>query len=203
MSSVVRSSLFHKKSKSSLRSTETEDRKSIRKQSICSISASETSRRHKLDSLNPLSLHPPLSLNASPQATEYDLARYEEDEERETRFFRQTQYANDHIQGLSEFSPIKGENCYFDGARTRHYAEEEEWPLKNNWSGTSSLASSATASPTEAAIPKRRNADWANDRDVFIKRGAWKRQGIVFGLQEKDEEWQEQHFELPLPDYAI
>jgi hypothetical protein len=133
------------------------------------------------------------------------MERYQEDEEREDRFFKQTRYAEDHIQDLAEYSPVKGKNCYFDGSTTRayQYDQDSQWPLKD-WqtippglSESSSPTSSTASSPTQPNIPRRRNADWMNDTDVFVKRGAWKRQGIIFHLDQKDEAWQEQHFELP------
>ncbi|KAI1436978.1 hypothetical protein GGR50DRAFT_157659 [Xylaria sp. CBS 124048] len=216
MASITKSSLFHKKSKASLKSnSDSEDQKHSRKwsssSSTLSVGSTDAPHRHKTDRFNPLSLHPPLTLNASPHILpiyEYDMERYQADEEREARFFHQTHYAHDHIQNLAEYSPVKGENCYFDGARTRPYLHERdsEWPLKN-WQGISadisppsSAPSSASTSPRQPVPPTRRNADWMDDRDVFIKRGAWKRQGIVFGLRETDEDFQEQHFELPLSE---
>ncbi|KAI1825009.1 hypothetical protein F4861DRAFT_538462 [Xylaria intraflava] len=205
-------SLFHKKSKASLKSNDSEDQKHISKWSSSSSSislVSTTSRRQKMDRFNPLSLHPPLSLNTSPHILpEFDMARYQEDEERESRFFNQTHYAEDHIQDLTDYSPVKGENCYFEGAKTRPYlhARDSEWPLKNwqiispDLTPPSSAGASEASSPRQPTAPRRRNADWMDDKNVFIKRGAWKRQGIVFGLHEEDEEWQEQHFDLPIVD---
>ncbi|KAI0397669.1 hypothetical protein F5Y17DRAFT_320026 [Xylariaceae sp. FL0594] len=230
---IPTSSLFHKRSKGSISSNKLGDpsdtsRKHARKWSSSSTlshtssSASSYSRhtnRPTPHGYNPLSLHPPLRLNTSPHVIpeyeyEHDMARYQEDEEREVRFFHQTRYAEDHIQDLAEYSPVKGENCYFHGSTTkpfdRHtytYDQDSQWPLKD-WqpippglsdssSSSSSQSSSAATSPTQSGSPPRRNADWMNDTDVFVKRGAWKRQGVVFHLNEQDEEFQEKHFELP------
>lgn len=136
------------------------------------------------------------------------MVRYRDDEEREVRFFNQTRYAGDHIQDLAEYSPLKGNNFSFEGSRTTRtkpyqYDQDTQWPLKD-WqpippglSEPSSTSSSAVSSPTQLDTPRRRNADWMNDTDVFVKRGPWKRQGIVFHLDQGDESWQEQHFELP------
>ncbi|KAI1116616.1 hypothetical protein F5Y14DRAFT_405960 [Nemania sp. NC0429] len=214
MAYITKSTLFHKKSKCSLRkaassSEEPGHARKLSSSSTISQASSEASHRHPAaDRLNPLSLHPPLSLNTSPHivpAPAYDMERYQEDEEREARFFNQTRYAEDHIQDLAEYSPIKGKNCYFEGSGTRSYQydQDSQWPLKD-WqtippglSESSSTSSSTASSPTQPDTPRRRNADWMNDTDVFVKRGPWKRQGIVFHLDQNDESWQEQHFELP------
>ncbi|KAI1272706.1 hypothetical protein F5Y07DRAFT_288226 [Xylaria sp. FL0933] len=210
MASITKSSFFHKKSKNSFsKPTNPEEQTHIRKWSCSSTvshASSEASYRHKPDGFNPLSLHPPLNLNTSPHIVpEYDIVRYREDEERESRFFNQTRYAQDHIQDLAEYSPVKGHNCYFEGPRTRsyHYDQDSQWPLKD-WqaippglSEPGSSSSSTVSSPTRPDVPRRRNADWMDDSDVFVKRGEWKRRGIVFHLDERDEEWQERHFELP------
>ncbi|RWA13102.1 hypothetical protein EKO27_g1983 [Xylaria grammica] len=210
MSYITKSSFFHKKPKNSFcKPSNPEEQTHIRKwssSSTISHASSESSHRQRSDSYNPLSLHPPLSLNTSPHVIpEYDMVRYKEDEERETRFFNQTRYAADHIQDLAEYSPVKGKNCYFEGSKARpyQYDQDSQWPLKD-WqtippglSEPSSSSSSTASSPTRLDTPRRRNTDWIDDTDAFVKRGAWKRQGIVFHLDERDEDWQEQHFELP------
>jgi hypothetical protein len=212
MEHITKSPLFHRRSKSSFRKPgnpeeQTHARKSSSASTISDTStSSEGSQRRRLDRYNPLSLHPPLSFNTSPHVPGYDMERYQEDEEHESRFFSsQAQYAEDHIQDLAEYSPVKGKNCYFErsGTRSYQYDQDCQWPLKD-WqtippglSGPSSSNSSAASSPTRPDIPRRRNAGWIHDTDVFVKRGAWKRQGIVFHLDPQDEEWQEQHFELP------
>ncbi|KAI0402427.1 hypothetical protein F4802DRAFT_575703 [Xylaria palmicola] len=209
MAYLAKSSLFHRKSKNGFpKPSNPEEQGHIRKwssSSTISQASSEASHR-RANRYNPLSLHPPLSLNTSPHILpEYDMARYQEDEEREARFFHQTRYAEDHIQDLAEYSPIKGKNCYFEGPKTRpyQYNQESQWPLKD-WqtippglSEPNSSDSSAASSPTRLDVPRRRNASWMDDTDVFVKRGAWKRQGIVFQPDEDDEEFLEQHFELP------
>ncbi|KAI0534380.1 hypothetical protein GGR58DRAFT_61390 [Xylaria digitata] len=210
MSYITKSSFFHKKPKNCFyKPSNPEEQTHIRKwssSSTLSQASSESSHRSRADSYNPLSLHPPLSLNTSPHIIpEYDMVRYQEDEERESRFFNQTRYAEDHIQDLAEYSPVKGKNCYFEGSKARpyQYDQDSQWPLKD-WqtippglSEPSSSNSSTAPSPTRLDAPRRRDADWMNDADAFVKRGAWKRQGIIFHLDERDENWQEQHFELP------
>ncbi|KAI0520947.1 hypothetical protein F5B22DRAFT_31620 [Xylaria bambusicola] len=209
MSSITKSSFFYKKSKSSFcKPSNPEEQTHVRKWSSCSTmseASSAGSHRTRSDSLNPLSLHPPFNLNALPNVVpEFDIVRYQEDEEREARFFNQTRHAQDYIQDTAEYSPVKGHNCYFQGPKARpyQYDQDSQWPLKD-WqaippglSDSGSPAASAASSPTRLDVPRRRNTDWSADHDN-LKRGAWKRRGIVFHLDERDKEMQELHFELP------
>jgi hypothetical protein len=190
-----------------------EDQRHSRKSSSSSSSSTNSqasssgSQHRKGDDYNPLSLHPPLSINTSPHIEpEYDVARYQEDEERESRFFNQTGHAEDRIRNLAEYSHNKGKNCIFEGTEAKPYVFDrasKQWPLKD-WeplppglSEASSSNASTVSSPTRPTASGRRNTDWMDDRDVFVKRGSWKRQGIVFHLDEDDQDLQEQHFELP------
>ncbi|KAK5635751.1 hypothetical protein RRF57_011463 [Xylaria bambusicola] len=209
MSSITKSSFFRRKSKSSFcKLNNPEEQNHIRKWSSCSTmseASSASSHRTRSDSVNPLSLHPPFNLNASPTVIpEFDMVRYQEDEEREARFFNQTRHAENHIQDMTEYSPVKGHNCYFEGPKARpyQYDQDSQWPLKD-WQTIPpgltepvSSTSSAASSPTRLDVPRRRNTNRLADNDV-LKRGAWKRRGIVFHLDERDEEMQELHFELP------
>ncbi|KAI1496611.1 hypothetical protein F5X99DRAFT_62478 [Biscogniauxia marginata] len=204
--------LFHKKSKSSLCSKKgsSEDQSfHTRKWSSSSTlsQASSSSSHSRPACYDPLSLHPPLTLNTSPHIIpEYDVARYQEAEERESRFFGRTRHAEEHIQDSSDYSPTKGKNCCFERPKGRSYLYDQnaQWPLKD-WQavppGLAELDASSAANPQGLSPPplthQRRNTDWMHDSDVFVKRGAWKRRGIVFHLDSEDEEQQEQHFELP------
>ncbi|CAJ2504498.1 Uu.00g118920.m01.CDS01 [Anthostomella pinea] len=205
------SPLFHKKSKSRIatkHSNQDGENMHIRKWSSSSSSsqASSESSDCRRARYGPLSSHPPLSLNTSPRGVPgYDMARYRDDEERESRFFNQTNHVEDHILELAEYSPVKGRNCYFERPKGRPYVYDQgsQWPLKD-WQATppgfaemDSAATSPSSSPTRPTHHRRRNTDWMNDADVFVKRGAWKRQGIVFHLDSKEQELQEEHFELP------
>ncbi|KAI0897244.1 hypothetical protein F4806DRAFT_494918 [Annulohypoxylon nitens] len=209
MRSLSRSSLFSKKSKSSLHSRndnfDEQASQHSRKWSTSST-ASQASSTASHDRLyDPLSLHPPLSLNASPHMIpEYD-ARDREEDERENRFFDQRQHAVDHMQDSAEYSPIKSRNCYLrrpSTARPYAYDQGAQWPLKD-WqvippglAELDSAASSAMSSPT-SPTSQRRPTNWMNDSDAMLKRGDWKRRGIVFHLDEDNVREQEQHFELP------
>ncbi|KAI1772711.1 hypothetical protein F4818DRAFT_137473 [Hypoxylon cercidicola] len=210
MRSLNKSTLFHRKSKSNLsgRSNSLEEQSShARKWSTSSTVSQTSSTTSSHDRLyDPLSLHPPLSLNTSPHIIhEYDEARYREDE-RERHFFNPTHHAEEHIQDSAVYSPIKGHNCYFARPTENKpyvYDQTVQWPLKD-WQaippGLAELNSSATSSPTESPTRpsnQRRPTNWMNDRDALLKRGDWKRRGIVFHLATDEEEQQEQHFELP------
>ncbi|KAI1766793.1 hypothetical protein GGR53DRAFT_464112 [Hypoxylon sp. FL1150] len=214
MKGLNKSTLFHRKSKSNLsgRNNSLEDPASLhaRKWSTSSTVSRTSSTTSSHDRLyDPLSLHPPLSLNTSPHIIpEYEEARYQEDEEREERFFNQTQHAEEHIQDLADYSPVKGQNCYFvrpaGGGKPYVYDQGVQWPLKD-WQvippGLAELDDSATSSPAESPTRptdnRRRPTNWMNDRDAMLKRGDWKRRGIVFHLGNEEEEQQERHFELP------
>ncbi|KAI1392545.1 uncharacterized protein F4822DRAFT_425749 [Hypoxylon trugodes] len=219
MRGLTRSTLFHKKSKSSLRggnySFEDHASAHARKWSTSSTASHASSTASGHDRMyDPLSLHPPLSLNTSPHIIpEYDEVRYQEDEEREHRFFNQTRHVEDHIQDSAAYSPVKGQNCYFQrpaGGRPYIYDQTVQWPLKD-WqaippglaeldSSASSASSSSAGSPTRPTNHRRRPTEWMNDRDALLKRGDWKRRGIVFHLDSEEEQEQEQHFELPLSE---
>ncbi|KAI1460110.1 hypothetical protein F4805DRAFT_15904 [Annulohypoxylon moriforme] len=208
MRSLSRSSLFSKKSKSSLQgrkdSADEQAAQHSRKWSTSST-ASQASSTASHDRLyDPLSLHPPLSLNTSPHMIpEFDEARDEEDE-REHRFFEPTQHAEDHMQDSAEYSPIKSRNCYLrrpSEARPYVYDQSGQWPLKD-WQaippGLAELDSSASSAvPPSQPINHRRPTNWMNESDAMLKRGDWKRRGIVFHLDEENLREQEQHFELP------
>ncbi|KAH9994731.1 hypothetical protein F4779DRAFT_217213 [Xylariaceae sp. FL0662B] len=201
------STLLHKKSKSSLSGRKSEERAShTRKWSTSSTtSRSSTGSHEKLASYDPLSLHPPLSLNTSPHIIpEYDEARYREEAERESQFFNQTRHAVDHIQDSTEYSPVKGQNCFFarpTKGRPYVYDQNVQWPLKD-WQvippGLAAEAdSSPEPSPSRPANDQRRSTGWMNDSNALIQRGEWKRRGIVFHLDSGAEQEQEQHYELP------
>ncbi|XXH03126.1 Cytochrome oxidase assembly [Hypoxylon texense] len=213
MRGLNKSTLFHRKSKSNLsgRNNSLEDSSTLhaRKWSTSSTVSQTSSTTSSHDRLyDPLSLHPPLSLNTSPHIIpEYEEDMYREDEERESRFFNQRHHAEEHIQDSAEYSPIKGHNCYFVrpmGGKPYVYDQGVQWPLKD-WQAIppglaeldSSAASSPAESPTRPMNHRRRPTNWMNDRDALLKRGDWKRRGIVFHLDNEDEEQQEQHFELP------
>ncbi|RYP77527.1 hypothetical protein DL771_001100 [Monosporascus sp. 5C6A] len=177
-------------------------------------SRSSTESHRKLSrsgSLDPLSLHPPLDINSAPH---FEEERYHEDDERESRFLNRTQPgAEDRIQDSPQYSPIKGENCYFhcDGSRPMTYVYDQtaQWPLKD-WQtippgladmddGESSSTPTTPLAPPPRPPNQRRHTNWMDDPGSCVKRGDWKRRGIVFHLDPSAEEEQERHFELDDP----
>ncbi|RYP19414.1 hypothetical protein DL765_003387 [Monosporascus sp. GIB2] len=217
-------SLFRTKSKGSLlcsskAQADGEDGLHTRKVSLSGSLASTGSRSSteshrkpsRSGSLDPLSLHPPLNINSSPHFGE---ERYHEDEERESRFLNRAQpRTEDHIQDSPEYSPIKGENCYFhcDGNRRMAYIYDQtaQWPLKD-WQtippgladmddGDSSSTPTTPLAPPPRPSNQRRPTNWMDDPSFCVKRGDWKRRGIVFHLDPSAEEEQERHFELDDP----
>ncbi|KAI4870293.1 hypothetical protein F4820DRAFT_443412 [Hypoxylon rubiginosum] len=215
MRGLNKSTLFHRKSKSNLsgRNNSLDDPATLhaRKWSTSSTVSQASSTTSSHDRLyDPLSLHPPLSLNTSPHIIpEYEEDAYREDEERESRFFNQRlHHAGEHIRDAAAYSPVQGHNCYFArpaaGGKPYVYDQGVQWPLKD-WQAIppglatlgSSAASSPASSPTRPADHRRRPTDWMNDGDALLKRGDWKRRGIVFHLGNDEEELQERHFELP------
>ncbi|KAI0384336.1 hypothetical protein F5Y04DRAFT_227098 [Hypomontagnella monticulosa] len=214
MRGLNRSTLFHRRSKSNLhssRKSSLEDQHTSaalqhsRKWSTSS-SISQTSTAtcasHETRLYDPLSLHPPLSLNTSPHIIpEYDEAQFHEDElEHRSNYFDQV------TPRASEYSPAKDHECYFTrpaGGRPYVYDQSIQWPLKD-WQAIppglaelDSSASSPASSPIRLTNHRRRPTNWMNDSDALLKRGDWKRRGIVFHLDAEEEEQQEQHFELP------
>ncbi|KAI0883855.1 uncharacterized protein GGS22DRAFT_166248 [Annulohypoxylon maeteangense] len=207
MRSLSRSSLFSKKSKNNLQSRkdsiDEQTTQHSRKWSTSST-ASQASSTASHDRLyDPLSLHPPLSLNSSPHMiSEFDEAR--DEAEREHRFFRQTQHVEDHLQDSTEYSPIKSRNCYLrrpSEARPYVYDQSGQWPLKD-WQAIPPGLAELSSPASSAVVPPqptnhRRPTNWMHESDAMLKRGDWKRRGIVFHLDEETNQEQEQHFELP------
>ena len=210
--------LFHKRSRSNLfcrRDEGSLPRSHGRKVSLASslassVSRSSTESHRKPGTFDPLSLHPPLALNASPH---FDEERYREDAEREDRFFgqRTPPRAEDHIQDSPEYSPIKGDNCFFgrDGSARRItyiYDKASQWPLKDWQTVPPGLADvNELSEPVTPLRPRpaerRRPAEnpTSDPAGFYVRRGDWKRRGIVFHLDASDEEEQERHFEIEDP----
>ena len=140
-------------------------------------------------SFDPLSLHPPLSLNASPC-----IAREHQIEEEH----------NAHTTN-QEASGEEGQFYYNKDNRRRTYVYDDavQWPLKD-WQAVppAELADLSSAQPETPTTPapashRRPPKEGMSAMDMFVKRGDWKRRGIVFELDSDAEDEQEQHFELP------
>ncbi|KAI1105986.1 hypothetical protein F4804DRAFT_302569 [Jackrogersella minutella] len=211
MPSFSRTTLFPKRSKGSMQGRKDsvdEQAASHSRTWSTSSTVSQASSTASHDRLyDPLSLHPPLSLNTSPHIiSEYDELRYLEDLESERHFFDQPHHTEEHINNSTEYSPVKSRGRHRrrpSEARPYVYDQGTQWPLKD-WQAIppglaelDSSPSSSSESPTQLTNHRRRPTDWMNDRDAMLKRGEWKRRGIVFHLHEGAEHEQEQHFELP------
>jgi hypothetical protein len=162
---------------------------------------------HKIQPYNPLFSHPPLSLNTSPSLSDDNVSRW-----RDGRSHDQ-----DHMSDASDYSPVKGKNDFttHDAGKLEYmYDQTTQWPLKD-WQTVPpglvfpSLDYSSTSEEDIVTTPLRprpanhqrgvnpRPVARADGSDHDVKRGAWKRRGIVFHLDSDAEEEQEQHYELP------
>jgi hypothetical protein len=140
-------------------------------------------------SFDPLSLHPPLSLNASPCIAQ------------------EHQIEEEHINNTTTQSPSDDQEPFYYNKdcrrRTSVYDNAIQWPLKD-WQAVppaelADLSNAQTMTPTTPAPADQRRPpkEGMSAMDMFVKRGDWKRRGIVFELDSDAEDEQEQHFELP------
>ncbi|KAI0125277.1 hypothetical protein BJ170DRAFT_498040 [Xylariales sp. AK1849] len=208
--------LFHKKSRGSLRRKHTDEERSFAQhartmsvwsQTTASSSSStvSTGSHRTAASYDPLSLHPPMSLNASPKLVDFD-----EDVFPDVR--EQHDDSTEDMPEASPYSPLSEGSYYFNqDARRRTYVYDQQiqWPLKDwqavppgladvdNVEGVKRQTTSRTVSSTSISSHRRPPKEAMNELDMFVKRGEWKRRGIVFGLGSDEEEDQMQHFELP------
>jgi hypothetical protein len=133
-------------------------------------------------SFDPLSLHPPLSLNASPCIA------------------REHQIEEEHHDNTSHQEASGGQEQFYynkdSRRRTYVYDNEVQWPLKD-WQSVPSNVQTETPTTPAPADHRRPPKEGMSAMDMFVKRGDWKRRGIVFELDSDAEDEQEQHFELP------
>ena len=140
-------------------------------------------------SFDPLSLHPPLSLNASPCIA------------------REHQIEGEHSDNISAQGPSDDQEQSYHNKdsrrRTYVYDNAIQWPLKD-WQSVppaelSDQSNVQTETLTTPALADHRRPpkEGMSAMDMFVKRGDWKRRGIVFELDSDAEDEQEQHFELP------
>lgn len=159
--------------------------------------ASSTGSNVKADSYNPLSLHPPLSFNTSPVLPEFDA---------ESKAHIEGPGNSTHLSP-EDFPTPTGEFYYNQDCRRKTYVYDQavQWPLKDWQAVPPGLANvdeqEIAAQTTTRKLPndQRRPPKDSNmsEMEMFVKRGEWKRKGIVFGLGSDYEEEQEEHFELP------
>lgn len=204
--------LFTKKSKHSLRSkiniedigypTDFKHTRSMSTTSTCSTSSSTLSHS-KPHSYDPLSCHPPLAFNTSPVIQEDDSEEQHDEEQ---------QPSGSDCDDTD--SPLE---YYFTQDRRRRtyvYEQEQQWPLKD-WQtippGLVNMSNEQhkrrtvprTTSSSSTASPRRQPQDFISPMDEFVKRGDWKRRGIVFGLDDAAAEEQTRHFEVNPFDLVV
>ncbi|ETS84312.1 hypothetical protein PFICI_02337 [Pestalotiopsis fici W106-1] len=208
--------LFQKKSKLSLREKPItviinehgypKHTRSMSTTSTASTSSSTTSHGHKLHTYDPLSLHPPLSLNTSPVIDE------EYDEERRQSAEQSQLQHQQHQQVCSSYDDLDSPLDYYfnsdDRRRSYIYDQQSQWPLKDWQTVPSAMDNSSdeedvtrramprTTSSSSTVSQRRPQKQFTGPLDEFVKRGEWKRRGIVFGMDAEAVEDESQHFEV-------
>jgi hypothetical protein len=204
-------SLFHRQSKCSLRREAHAEEYGFHNHSRAMSTSSTVSRcsstgsHTKATSYDPLSLHPPLCLNASPIISEDDEIYAEVPRQEDRQYLRPPQTASNDSRSSSEYSS-EGEVYFNQDKRRRTYVYDQQvqWPLKDWQPVPPGLASMSedeitahAATRTNATSQRRPPREDMSDLDMFVKRGAWKRRGIVFEPTSDIDYEQTQHFELP------
>ncbi|KAJ1335967.1 hypothetical protein MN608_02712 [Microdochium nivale] len=165
-----------------------------------SRSSSESDDSSSARSFNPLQSHPPLQINASPIAeTRYTGAMSQDGQRQQSR-----DGPSSNMQFVSVFDDDSDDESTCTSRRTTYvYDQGLQWPLKDWQTIPPGLARaqessefSTPLSPRPAAH-QRRPTEWMNEPDRFVKRGSWKRRGIIFGSDAASEEEAQRHFELP------
>ncbi|KAI1844996.1 hypothetical protein JX265_008419 [Neoarthrinium moseri] len=194
------SSLFHKRSKGSMSrkasiSEEQPITKHSRSMSTSSTisSTSSTASRHCYD---PLSLHPPLSINTSPMIPELDEDGCGNFGQRRPSYWEPESPRSSTSTGSPYINHDRRRNTYV-------YDQHLQWPLKDWQAVPPGLAdmnedeiraytaprSMSTSSATSQRRPRKEGS-------AALSRGEWKRRGIVFQLDSEGEDEQTRHFEV-------
>ena len=156
-------------------------------------------------SFNPLHSHPPLHMNASP-ISEAKFVDIEEDSGDDHKMFQNLQ----HIKSISEFSADSDDDSISSTPTSSRrmtyvYDQNTQWPLKDWQTIPPGLATaSASLEESEFTTPlrprpanhQRRPPVPANEHDTFVKRGSWKRRGIIFNADASSDEENSMHFDL-------
>lgn len=186
-------SLFHKKSKSNLRSkvviSEPFNFVHHNRTMSTSSTSSTGSSTTKVRSYDPLSSHPALSLNAGPVAVG-ERAQHE---------------AQSHQQHASMAS--RDSDFYNREVRPYAYEQDAQWPLKD-WQAAPPALTNATEDDAHHNQPssddslssspnQNRPARDESPADSYVRRGDWKRRGIIFGLDQANTMEQMRQYENP------
>lgn len=170
--------------------------------STSSRSSSDSDDSSRSHSFNPLQSHPPLQINASPIAeASYSGSMTQETERQHSR---NGPPSNMQFVEFSVFDDDSDDESTCDSRRATYvYDQGSQWPLKDWQTILPGLAraqeSSEFSTPLSPrpASHQRRPTEWMNEPDRFVKRGSWKRRGIIFGSDAASEEETQRHFELP------
>jgi hypothetical protein len=170
----------------------------------------------KVQPFSPLFSHPPLSLNASPSLPDDQEVAWRQGVGRESSRIPDEEpvssapaYTHTKSHSYSGRNPSEREYFYDQGA---------QWPLKD-WQtippglveasyfdlmgSSSSSEDEVIATPLRPRPAKHQRAMTEPtlelvESDLVVKRGAWKRRGIVFQMDPEAAADEERHFELPL-----
>lgn len=163
-----------------------------------SVSRSSSTGSHtKATAYDPLALHPPLFLNTSPMISEYDEDTHDK-----------VEHEDNHSE-IQDSGYSSEESVYYNQDKRRRtyvYDQQLQWPLKDwqtvppglaNMSEDDFNSHMAPCTTSNSSSQRRPSKEAMSESDMFVKRGDWKRRGIVFGLSSDAEDEQSQHFELP------
>jgi hypothetical protein len=171
------------------------------------VSRSSSIASHKSPgSFDPLRSHPPLLSNTSPRPIpEYEEVFEPDTLERDEAYRRLTHKV--YEDSSPEASPSKDGDSYLGRSRRRTYVYDQtiQWPLKDWQTIPPGLADmqvheADVAVRSAPKVPPTNHLRTPREEtaiDMLVKRGDWKRRGIVFKLDEKQEDEQMQRFELP------
>ncbi|KAH6648758.1 hypothetical protein BKA67DRAFT_661708 [Truncatella angustata] len=157
-------------------------------------SSSSTVSHPEPHSFNPLSCHPPLSFNTAPVLEENEDELHQEQQQ----------------SGSDYDDPDSALDYYFNQdsrRRTYIYDQQSQWPLKDWQTVLPNPADPKEQDLKRHTLPRtntsssnssqrRPQRDFETPLESFVKRGEWKRRGIVFGLDSDAEDEQTRHFEV-------
>ncbi|KAH7037290.1 uncharacterized protein B0I36DRAFT_313700 [Microdochium trichocladiopsis] len=162
-----------------------------------SRSSSESDDSSRAHSFNPLQSHPPLQINASPIIETRFMGNDDRGEFHQAQSKINEEFAILDEDDLDDSRPSSSRRM------TYVYDEGSQWPLKDWQTIPPGLADPqessefATALRPRPANHQRRPTEWRDDPDLFIKRGSWKRRGIIFNPDVPSDDENVEHFELP------
>lgn len=162
-----------------------------------SSSISYSSEHRGPASYDPLSLHPPLSMNASPCLPEHDEdSGYGEN----NRQYATMSTVDESPSSSAEPSPTMEEGRYYFKQDTRreravYNSAIRSWPLQD-WQpiALEDMRMGQNLTPQSQAGDQRRPPTEESEADMFIRRGDWKRRGVIFHPDVDDQEEEEPLF---------